>query len=231
VADLLIAEQLFLLAHDEASGRNRSQTFLEYGLAGALLIDLALAERVAMKDGRLVVAGERPDHQLLAAAFDRIATDKPRRVRHCVTALARGLKLGRRVGASLVERGVLLERRRRVWGLFPHTTWPERDPGPERRLRAEIVAVLLGGAPPDARIGPLIGLLEALGVTRRLVTADLDRAARKQARGRAKAIVRELKEGTGIAAAVQASVREVQAAVIAATVTATAASTTVVAPS
>ena len=46
-----LAEDLFLLAHHETTGRLRIPTeFLDLGLGGALLLDLKLHERVALDD-------------------------------------------------------------------------------------------------------------------------------------------------------------------------------------
>lgn len=222
MAELLLAEALFLLSHDEESGRDRAHTYLEYGLAGALLLDLAIGGRLTTDGRKLVAAGDVPNDPLLAEVWSTVAADeRGHRPVHWVTGLPRALKpIRRRVGESLVRRGILGEERDAMLGIFTRTRWPERDPEPERRLRAELAAVLVDGADPGLRLGPLIGLLEALGLTRRLVAADLGREQRGQVRARAREIARGQKDGSGIPAAVNASVRDVQAAIMAATVSA-----------
>lgn len=171
-----------------------------------------------------LLLAEQADQPLLAGVHQRIARDQPRLARHWVTKLPRHLKVGRAVGHSLAGRGVLEERRTKVLGLFARTTWPERDPGPERRLRAELTGVLVGGLAPTAATASLIGLLEALGVTRRLLTGGLDPEQRKRARAAAKAIGRDQRKMTGVSSAVAISVREAQAAITSATAAAVAAS-------
>ena len=69
---LTLAEDLFLLACEEATGRPRiPAAHLELGLGGALLLDLALRGRVALVDDHVVVADRTPvGAPLLDAAPD-----------------------------------------------------------------------------------------------------------------------------------------------------------------
>ncbi|MDT4986128.1 MAG: hypothetical protein QOI74_222 [Micromonosporaceae bacterium] len=58
---LPLADELFLVGHDEYSGKCLTNlAVLGCGLAGAVLIEMMLAGRIAMVDGRLVVRDTRP---------------------------------------------------------------------------------------------------------------------------------------------------------------------------
>jgi hypothetical protein len=212
--DLLIAEQLFLLAHDDESGRANSVLAIDKGYAGALLLDLA-AEGLLTADGKALRAVEgSTSHPLLSTARDHIAaSDKLRKPEHWVNKLPSAMKpLAEQIGRSLVERGILDERQHKAIGLFPTTTWPEVDPAPERELRNQLDLVLVKGTEPTPRLALLIALLRALQLVDKLV----DRSSRKEARTRAKDIAEHATDASGVPDAVSKAVQGVQAAVLAA---------------
>ena len=214
---LLLAEELFLLTHREESGRGRAVTALDSGYAGALLLELAADGLVEVVDGRLRALPGAPAHPLLAAAHRELAESaRVRRPDYWVTRLPRPLRpLGDRLGASLVERGVLRRQRGRRLLVLPTTTWPEADPAPERELRRRLLAVLVDGAEPEPRLALLIALLAPLGLVRGVVP----REARRGAEQRAREIARRSPEAAGVSVAVAHAVQAVQAAVVAVAVT------------
>lgn len=211
--ELILAEQLLLLALDDEKGRDSTSWGADPGLSAALLLDLARLGLVEAADGKvLAAAGDAPGHPLLREAHEAIgADDRPRKAKHWVDALPRRLKpLKDRVAGGLVEHGILSEERSKRLGLFPSTRYPEADPAAERDLRARLHAVLVTGREPTEQEALLVGLLEPLGLVDRVV----EKPDRRQARKRAK----EIGE-TGVAGtAVRDAVREVQAAVITAAI-------------
>lgn len=213
---LLLAEEIFLLAHNEESGKANGTLALDNGLAGALLLDLAAEELVAAEGKALTALAGAPSHPLLTSAHaELLQSDKPRTAQHWVNRLPAALKpLRSQVGQSLAERGVLAEKHRKVLGLFPATSWPEVDPEPERELRHRLTCVLVEDALPDPRTALLVSLLSALGLVRGLV----DKEHRKHADSRAKDIARECATATATSAAVSRSVQAVQSAIMVAVI-------------
>lgn len=217
---MLLAEELLLIALDDASGRDTtSMGSLDYGLAGAVLLDLSLGGAVTVSDGRIAVTGI-PDEPLLADATAAIgADDRPRDARHWVKRLPKALKpLRERVADRLVERGALREEQRKLLGVFKVTRFPEADPSPERELRARLQAALVDGAEPDARTALLVSLLEPLDLVKAVVPKD----ARRDAKRRAKQIADHGVVGTGLDKVVQ----ELQTAVMVSVIAASTAGTT-----
>jgi hypothetical protein len=198
--DLILAEQLLLIALDDAKGRDTTDWGSDAGLAAALLLDLARLGLVEVDaDG----------------AYSAIRDSSRRRdAKGWVGRLPRELTpLRERIARGLVARGVLSEEHTTRLGILPTTRFPERDPEPERRLRERLHEVLVDGRDPAEEEALLIGLLEPLGLVDSLVPRDRRRAARR----RAKAVAEEGVAGS----AVRDSVQAVQAAVIAVTVTTT----------
>jgi golgi phosphoprotein 3 len=220
---LLLVQDVFLLAHDDESGKNTASMTLQGAMAGALLLDLAEQTLVVVEDDKVHVTDAAPSDPLLAKAQAAVRDEpKHKKAGHWLSALPRALKpFDRTVGESLVERGVLGEEQGKVLGIFSTTRWPERDPEPERALRAELRDALLSEAEPSARVFLLAGLLSQYGMVDRLV----DKPDRKQARARAKDLSKLAESTDAISKAVGDSVRAAQAAMMAAVIASTAAST------
>ena len=208
----LIAEDLLLLLIDDATGKLvLDRTRLERALAGAVLVELAMAERLApapqtgpVKAGRIVVLDRRPTGDgLLDEALARLA-DKPHRPARAVEKLVKGLRQA--VLTRLVDAGFVREEHRRTMGVFPTTAWPAVRAEHEAELRSRLLAVLVEGRSPDARIAAVVALLTAVdAVPKVLPVAD-----RKALVRRARAVA----EGNWAARAVREAVDAVNAAVV-----------------
>lgn len=213
-----MADELVLLAHDEDGTRRLGQPALGYGLAGALLVELALAGRIEVVGKKVTVRDPAPiGHAVLDGALARIAGDKPRKPAHWIDKLSR--KLADRVLDGLVAGGVLRRERERVLLLFPRTRFPTPDgtrPAAEVDARARMTAAITGDDPVDPRTAALCALVKAVGHDRR-VFAHLPRAL---VRKRLKVISR----GDWAATAVRKAIEEVQTAIAVAVIVPAAAS-------
>ncbi|MEU4442500.1 GPP34 family phosphoprotein [Actinosynnema sp. NPDC050801] len=216
--DLTLAEELALLAYEDDGSRRLGQPALGYGLAGALLVELALAERIDVIDKKVVVLDPAPvGHVVLDRALTRIAGEKPRKPAHWIEKL--GKKLTDQVLDGLVAAGVLRREQDRVLLVFPRTRFPTPDgaqPPAEVDARARMTAAITGDGPVDPRTAALCALVKAVGYDRK-VFAGLPRAV---VRRRLKTIT----EGDWAAAAVRKAIEEVQSAIVATVVVAAAAS-------
>ena len=215
-----LADDLLLVLLDPASGKPRTEsTKLDYGLAGALLLDLALAERidiVGAKPGKaqVVVLDDAPlEDDVLADAVRRIA-EKPRRADRLVPGLAKGLR------GRLLERAEHRGDVRRQRLVLRPDRWPAADDARRRALGARLHDVLLTGVTPDPRTAGLVALLAAIDAAPAAVGAP-DRATRKAVSQRAK----EIGEGAWAAESVRRAVKAAHDAVAASTAAAVAAAT------
>jgi hypothetical protein len=196
-----IAEELLLLAYSEEEGKQLiSATQLDPALAGAILAELAVAERVELSDKKVTLKNPAPlGDDELDTTLARIAAEaKDRKPVWWVQKLQSG-KLRRRLLTRLAESGVLAEERGKILGIFPTTRWPEADPGVEADVR-ERVASVLGGADPDPRTAVLIAIMHA---------AKLDRKAFP---GASKERIKEIAEGAWAADAVAKTIAAINSA-------------------
>jgi hypothetical protein len=110
-----LAEQLYLLAEDAATGRPLiDPTHVGRGLGGALLLDLALRRRVALVESCVVTTSTEPTGEpLLDAAHTTIARQtRTHGPDHWVRHLARGAHAA--VQEHLIVIGVLRREDRRI---------------------------------------------------------------------------------------------------------------------
>ncbi|GII23374.1 GOLPH3/VPS74 family protein [Planosporangium mesophilum] len=202
-----LADELLLLAYDDAGSAVIDTSSLDLGLAGALLVELALAGRVGVVDKRVVVTDPLPTGEPIAdAALATIAADaKRRKPEDWVNRLDGGLRqqlLGR-----LVDAGVLRRDEDKVLWVFPRTRYPSTtggEPAVEADARHRVEAALAGTGPVDARTAALCALIKAVGLER----AFPDRPA-KEVRKRLGVIA----EGDWASTAVRKAIGEMQAAV------------------
>jgi hypothetical protein len=208
----LLAEDLLLLLVDDDTGKVvLDRTRLERALAGAVLVELALAGRLApappggsVTEGRIVVLDRRPTgNGLLDEALARLA-DKAHRPARAVEKLVKGLRQA--ILTRLVDAGFVREEHRRAMGVFPTTTWPAVRPEHEAELRSRLRAVLVDGQAPDARTQAVISLLTAVDAVPKVLAVADRRALVRRARA--------LAEGNWAATAVREAVDAVNAAVV-----------------
>ncbi|MFI0424278.1 GPP34 family phosphoprotein [Spongiactinospora sp. 9N601] len=217
-----IAEELVLLAHRESDGRPLiGSTELDAGIAGTLLAELALADRIDLGDK--TITARRPalpgdsdadlelDPELDTVLAQIAAHSRPRKPEWWVRKL-HSAERRKRLLRRLTVRGALREERVKVLGLFPVTRYPERDPGPEAAVRDRVWSVLTG-ADPDERTAVLIGVLRACRLDRKVFPG----ADRKR--------VKEIAEGDWASTAVARTIASINAAVIAGAVAASTAAT------
>ncbi|MGH3351109.1 MAG: GOLPH3/VPS74 family protein [Nocardioides sp.] len=205
---MLIAEDLLLLVLDDEKGTLAS-SWVQQALGGAILTELAMAGSVEVmpKSGftpakAMAVPGRRPDEPILAAAYDSLAV-KPMSAKNAVTNLGKGLHEA--LAARLCDRNILRRRDDRILGIFPRTTWPAADSTHENAVRGQLVSVLVQGATPDARTGPLIALLSSIDLAHKVVDT------RGVGAGAVKKRAKEIARGDWAAKGVKDAIEEVMA--------------------
>ncbi|MGZ0151741.1 GOLPH3/VPS74 family protein [Kribbella sp. WER1] len=212
---MLIAEDLLLLLYDDQTGKPiTGAPGLDFSLAGAVLIELTLQQKLDIttegKVGRLQVLDGAPTGDPILDERLSYVNDKPgKKPKDQIKPLSKHLR--DQLLARLAQRGVLEADQGKVLGLFPVTRWPAKDARHELEVRAQLESVLTQGLAPDQRTAALIALLSALNVVPKVITNAVDTRALKQ---RAK----EIADSDWAAAAVKKAVAEMQAAVTAAIV-------------
>lgn len=217
---LRLYEEVTLLALRDKEGTVHFGASYQYGLSAALIAELLLEGRIAVNaDGKkqLVDLVDRTSlgDDLLDECLARLEGAKRRgSVKTWVTRLAGLKRLKARAAGMLVRRGVLKEEDGRVLLFFPRTTYPARDPKPEREIVARLRrAIFSGGGEVDPRTTLLVALSHATGILPHVF--DKKRLKDRKAR------LQQITDGSLTGKATKEVIEAVNAAVMAATMAAT----------
>lgn len=217
---MLIAEEL-LLAGTSPEGRNLLGSQRGIGLAGALLTELVLHERLDVDDRKRlrVVEGGSTGDPLLDEALVRFGEREGKKPKDVLDRVGR--KMQQPLLDSLARRELLRPEPVKALGLTLTTRWPITTTGPRDAILTDLVRVVTGADGPDSRTGALISLLHALDALPRVIAKDL-RPGMKN--GEVKWRGKEITKGRWASEAVVKAVQEAAGATAAAVGAATAAS-------
>ena len=213
---MLIAEDVLLLATDDATGKSTiSALQLDPALAGAVLIELVVAGRVNLlgegRQAKVVVTDGTPlGDPVLDVALQSLIDKAPLKPVQAIRLLAKGLRA--RLNDLLEQRGILRRESGKVLGLFPTTSWPATSVEHESVVRRNLVGQLVQGLTPDPRTAALVALLHALRCTHKVVVPAEHGLGRRELDRRAK----QLAEGSWGSQAVRQTIDAMTAAVAAA---------------
>ena len=176
---LTCTEELLLLAHDEKSGTfaNLQDLLMNTALAGAVLMDLALLNRIDTDLTTLVVLDHAPTGEKL---LDLALAALPAK-----TTTMDALDVLRKHGASLMdmaiarlmERGILRKQEGRILWVFESRRYPLIDGKELQEVKKRIADLLLSDEIPDARDIVIICLAQACGLLRRVFSESELRSA------------------------------------------------------
>jgi Golgi phosphoprotein 3 len=218
--DLLLHQEVLLLALKDDEGTPEFGVSYSYAVAGAILAELFLNERVTLVQPKkrelleLVSATPLGD-PVLDNALEKIRTAKRRATPATwVPRFGNSQQLRHDVAAGLVNRGILKADEGKILWIFKRRIYPEIDPGPERRIIARLEEAIFTDTPDvEPRTAILISLANATG----LLKPIFDRKRLKARKDR----MEQLTSGEFAGAAAQAAVQAASAAAMAAITAAT----------
>jgi golgi phosphoprotein 3 len=190
---LSIPEELYLLAIDEDKGVvvKSANLALNYALAGAILADLTLQNKVTSNDkGRLELIDTTQLGDIIADPVLQIisSSEKSRRLSFWISEIsAKPKKLRRRIEESLVSKGIIIREDDRFVGI---ALADESDSFStvKFQIKRSLRAGILAGQTNDLRSLALLGLARSSKLLHLIFTADEQRIARRRIQ---EAVVRE----------------------------------------
>ena len=166
---LRFAEEILLLLLDDKSGRfaNVIESSLRCAIAGAVLMDLALENRIDTDPKQLVLVDAAPvgDDLLDPTLADIARAPETRDARYWVNRIAGDADRIRETALRrLVERGILQREDDRFLWVFRARRYPVIDGQAEREVKLRIMEVLFSDVIPAPRDVVIIGLADACGL-------------------------------------------------------------------
>ncbi|MDG4807841.1 GPP34 family phosphoprotein [Micromonospora sp. WMMD1120] len=176
-----LAEELLLLAYDDTTGKaTMPRISLDLGMAAAVLVELALAGRIAYADGSLTVVDPTPTGEPFTDdVLKRIAADTPHSPASWVQRLRHGLR--DRILDDLCRQGVVRDVDETELGFIHVHRYPVVDASVEAETRQRLAEALSGAAAPDERTAALATLVVVLRMETALgVNGDTAADARRR---------------------------------------------------
>ncbi len=211
---LRYAEEILLLALDDNSGRfhNLPPRALDFAIAGALLGELALMDRVRAEAQTLTLLDASPTgrpklDETLAALRELPAEGEPP-----ILSLERALAvltlkapdLCQRLLGDLVEKGILRQEEHHFFFFFGQRRYPVVDDRQEKEVRARIREIILDKKPASPRDCLLVSLMRACELSPKVFTSEEAERYRSE--------IRQVAERDAIGRVLTATVRRIQEA-------------------
>lgn len=172
---LKFAEELMLLILDDENGRfaRVPDRLMRYALAGGVLMDLALENRIDTDLKQLILVDPTPvQDSLLDPTLADIARAKETRdARFWVERTAlRADDIREEALNRLVKKGILRQQEDRFLWVFQSRRYPAIDDAPQREVKLRITGVLFSDEIPDPRDVVIIGLAHACDLFKEILS-------------------------------------------------------------
>ena len=212
---LQLFEKFILLALDQKKGRFLIDSFsLNYGLAGAILLELSDLNKIVIKNKKITVIDNKlTNNPIIDASLKLInKSTKDKKPRHWIYKLGNkssGFK--RIILKDLNEKGILRkETKNYLSGLIKIKRYPVLNPKEVNEIKDRVKKVVLEKEKPDIEVILILSLMASCKLTRILF-------ATKKEHKEAKKKIRELTKDIEISEAINQTLKEIQAAIIVAT--------------
>ena len=177
----LVEEIVLLLLRDDDGTFVRVPSWsLHYAIAGAVMMDLAMEDRIDSDLEHVIVLDDSPTgDSLLDPTLADIAAGEKQSARYWVERTAEhGEAIKEEALARLVERGILERRDDKFLWVFESRRYPMIDGRAEREVKLRIMGVLFSDDIPDPRDVTVICLADACDIFKELLTRrELERAS------------------------------------------------------
>jgi len=207
--DLSLKEKFVVLSYDPVKGHNLASNYIGYGIAGAILLELAGLKKIRIEDNKVkLLDSHKTGDKLLDLTIGYIsASSRPYKVKALIGRIQRKPKYFKKpIVSGLVEKRYLREVRKRFL-IFSYKRYTSANPSYRKDLVEYIRRLVLRkeGSGPD--ISMLTGLVGACNFSPKFFKTKDER---KTAKKRIKEIVKE----SEIDQAIDETIKAVQAAVL-----------------
>lgn len=209
-----LAEDLMILAIDDEKGKVISSASIpiDYGLIGALIMELSLKGKIGIDDGKIIVLDKSSTKdELLDNVLHSIKNcetcDKEQAIKFVINKLVNDYKnIEEIIINRLISKGVIKKEEHKILWVFNFYRYPATDKTEEKTLISHIKEIVFDNVEPDVRTSVLISFLRVCNLIEEIFTKEeLEKSASK---------IREIAYSNEIIKAVSQSVFEIQQAIL-----------------
>jgi hypothetical protein len=187
--NLHLHESILLLGLDDEKGHfHTSLSYLNYGFAAGIMVDLILAERIIVEEKRLKVkTNALTTNKLLNEELARLQkAKKPPKVTTWLHGMVqRNTKVFKKCIDGLIKQGILKMEKKKILWFFTVNRYPSINLEPENSLRNRLQQIILNDEPPNREEQMLIAIIGACSLMKEIVR---DKSQHKQAKKRIKTL-------------------------------------------
>jgi golgi phosphoprotein 3 len=172
---LTFAEELLLLSHDEKTGHFLNMDDAMPALAGAVLMELAIRDRIDTDLDKLMVVDATPTGepvldrilaQMVAEPGTHSTDDWVDFLKH------NGQEIHDAALARLIERGILRREESKILWVFGTRRYPLIENHEQQEVKLRIANLLMSDEIPDARDVVIIALAQSCGLLEHIFSVD-----------------------------------------------------------
>ena len=217
--DLTLSEKYLLLCYHPEKGRLlHTATYANYGLAGAILLEMAERGICKIKNNRLVLIDNKlSGDKALDLVIARIAkANRPKKLSSWISTITQSvlcLKIKQAVRDSLMQKRILSKREKTALLIFKYNRYPARNTKPRRQIIQDIQNLVIKRQIGNNQTMLLIALIGASKMTKSFFLPEDRKVANKR--------IKEITKNNAFTKMIDSTVTAVQAAVLAAITAAT----------
>jgi len=163
--NLTLIDQLTLLALNDKKGTFiPDSTSFTYAIAGAIILELALKEKIEISDNRVKVKeASKTGDEVLDVYFDLILqSNKERKVKAWIEKLGEKAKhIKKDTLEKLIENQILAKKQEKFLWVFTYNKYPAQNSRPENHLKDRLYQIIMQGHRPELKEIMLLNLIES----------------------------------------------------------------------
>ncbi|MDE5417337.1 GPP34 family phosphoprotein [Labilibaculum sp. DW002] len=201
--NLNLVDQLTLLALDDEKGNFVADSFsFAYGLAGAIILELSLQNKIEIREKKIEVNSHKTCGDLLLDHFmDQIRNSKKKRdIQSWVQIIGDKLSfVQEETVKKLIGDGILRKKEEKILWVFSNDKYPTINAKPENELRKRLNDILLNDRKLDLKESMLISLIDMCSLNKEVFGKE----GAKEYEKKIKAIIENAKLSSEVGKAVQ----------------------------
>jgi len=203
--ELNLIDKLTLLALDDEKGTFlTSSPYFTYGIAGAVLLNLTLQNKIDIVNKKVIVVDRtHTKDSLLNQFLDKIINSKKQRsLNHWIQTIANKERdIKKETLKKLMAQGILTQREDKILWVIPNTKYPAKNVIPENELKRRLHAVVKRHKSPELDDIMLLSLIDACNLIRGVFGKENTKLYKKN--------IKTLVESTLSSKAISSTVKEV----------------------
>jgi hypothetical protein len=207
--NLTLIDQLTLLALDDHKGDLiPDSTTFSYALAGALILELALEEKIDFSGEYVKIKDKSRTGDAILDQFLKIIDEskKERKVKSWIDRIGqKSDQIKKDTLVKLIDQRILEKREEKILWVFNVDKYPTQNPKPENQLRGRLFDIVINHHTPDLKEIMILNLVESCRLEREVFGKEHAKVFKKE--------MKRIKEDDQISSSVNKSIKEISEAI------------------